>query len=311
MKTIAIFLAIAFSASAWAAEPADSMPRRPQAAGSRFTVNADLSVRPGGDYYITKDDETVEQGSTGSFTKASVRASYAVYTKGTTRITTALRYAHLHQHFRSDERLVDYGFATAAHHQFAANVMGMTRQQLWGKPLVLVGMASVDFSQYGYERWTAMATAMLMLKQTRQTQFGIGLLGMVNTFSKIPVFAIFTYRHVFSPQWTLNLTLPKFQMEYRPSKADMIALGAGIDADSYYIRPGSEDLPENVRYSRSNINIGPTYEHRFAGGFTLTAEAGAQVIMTDRIYRHSSSQELATMHEKAQPYCRISLQKGF
>lgn len=310
-RHIFIILLLLVAATAMADEPKDSIRTRPQPQSSRFSVNAELSVRTGGDYHITKNDATVEQGQAGSFTKASVRASYAVYAKGTTRVNASLRYSHLHQHFNNTFQSLDYGFSTAAHHQFGGTVMAMSRQQLWHRPLVLMGMASCDFSQYGYERWTLMGTAVLMLRQTRQTQFGVGLLGMVNTFSRIPVFAIVTYRHTFSPQWTLNLTLPRLQMEYRPARADLLSLGASIDADSYYLRTNDESLPQDVRYSRTNINLGPAYEHRFQGGFTLSAEAGVQVVMTNRIYRHSSSHVLATMHEGAAPYCRIVLAQRF
>ena len=299
------------TATAFADEPKDTVRASLPTLSSRLSVNAELSARTGGDYHITKDDATVEQGSAGSFTKASLRASYAVYAKGTTRINTSLRYNHLHQHFNSNSQTLDYGFFTAAHHQFAGSVMGMGRMQLWHRPLVLMGMATCDFSQYGYERWSLMGTAVLMLKQTRQTQFGVGLLGMVNTFSRIPVFAIVTYRHTFSPQWTLNLTLPRFQMEYRPVRSDQLSIGASIDADSYYLHTTSANLPKDVRYSRTNINMGPAYEHRFRGGFILSAEAGVQVVMTNRIYRHNSSHVLATMHEKAAPNYHIVLAQRF
>jgi hypothetical protein len=307
----ALFVAFNMATSALAVEPADSARARLQTNQSRLTLSADLTARPGGNYHITKDDKTVEQGSTDAFTKASLGVSYHIYSKGFSRLTASLRYNHLHQHFNSDNRLMDYGFTSSAHHQFAGNIMGMTYLRLWGKPLMVMGTVGCDFSQYGYERWSAIGTAMLMLKQTRQTQFGVGLIGLVNTFSKIPVFPMITYRHTFNPQWTLNLTLPKFQMEYHPSDKDMISLGAGIDADSYYIRPGVDELPDHVRYSRSNINVGPTYEHRFACGLTFSAEAGVQLVMTNRIYRHDSSRELATMHEKAAPFCHISLQQRF
>jgi hypothetical protein len=278
---------------------------------NKLSIQADLALRPGTDYHITKDGTTVEQGHTDAFTKAGFRVSVPFYTKGTTLFMASVRYTHVHQRFNPNMRTINYGFIHSAHHLFAGNVTGMSRLQLWGKPLMLVGIASADFSQYGYERWTMMGTAMLMLKQTRETQFGVGLVGLVNTFSKIPVFPMLTYRHMFNPQWTLNLVVPKFQVEYTPTKSDTFTFGASIDTDHYYIRPQSEGLPNHVRYTRSNINVGPGYAHKFPSHFTLTAEAGAQFVMTNRVYKKGSNHVLATMHEKNTPYCRITLQKGF
>lgn len=278
---------------------------------NKLNIQADLSLRPGSDYHITKDGTRVEEGHSDLFTKAGFHVSAPFYAKGATRFMASVRYTHIHQPYNPDMRAVNYGFVNAAHHQFAGNVTGMTRLQLWGKPLMLVGIAGADFSQYGYERWTLMGTAILMLKQTRKTQFGVGLVGLVNTFSRIPVFPMLTYRHMFNPQWTLNLVVPKFQMEYTPTKSDTFTFGASIDTDHYYIRPESEGLPKNVRYTRSNINVGPGYAHKFPANFTLTAEAGAQFVMTNRVYKKGSNHVLATMHEKTAPYCRIVLQKGF
>lgn len=278
---------------------------------NKLNIKADMALRTGTDYHITKDGTAVEEGHTEAFTKAGFQVSVPFYAKGTTILMASARYSHIHQRFTPDMRTINYGFIHSAHHQFAGTITGMSRLQLWGKPLILAGIVSADFSQYGYERWTLMGTAMLMLKQTRETQFGVGMVGLVNTFSKIPVFPMLTYRHMFSPQWTLNLVVPKFQLEYTLTKSDTFSFGASIDTDHYYIRPESEGLPSHVRYTRSNINVGPGYEHRFPSHFTLTAEAGAQFVMTNRVYKKGSNHVLATMHEKTAPYCRVTLQKGF
>lgn len=309
-KVLVVWL-MALLCTAWvkAAEPADSV-RQVRTAGAlpktALSLSADLTMHPGGDYRVEQGEEDVEEGSSGLYSKASIRASVPLYQRGRSFLSSSLRYSHIHQHFTPDSRLLDYGFGETTHHIFSANLMGMTRLKLGRKSLMLMGMALGECSQYGFERWMAMGTAMVMLKETRRTQFGIGLLGMVNTFSKIPVFPFFTYRHTWNERWMLNLVLPTLQVRYTHSRSDAFALGMSIDADHFFIHPQTEGLPDRVRYSRCVQNFGPTYEHRFPHGLTFTADAGISLIMTNRINKSGGSQKLADMHEKAAPYCRIA-----
>lgn len=302
-----------FSVTIWATSPTDTVRtmRTTTMPKSRFSLGAELSVRSGGDYRVEQDGESVEKGKSDFYTKATIRASLPVYQKDRTFVSTSLKYSHIHQHFTPESQQLDYGFGATAHHIFSANVMGMGRMRLWNKSLILMGMASGECSQYGFERWMAMGTAVVMLKETQQTQFGIGLLGMLNTFSKIPVFPFFTYRHTFNKQWLLNLTPPTMQARYSFSRTDALSLGMAIDADHYFIHPDTEGLPDRVRYNRCVMNFSPTYEHRFPTGLTFTADIGLSVLMTNRISKSGGSQQIADMHEKAALYCRIGIQQRF
>ena len=47
----------------------------------------------------------------------------------------------------------DYGMGQASHHNFGVGLSGMGRLRLWGKTLMLTGMANAEWSQYGFERW--------------------------------------------------------------------------------------------------------------------------------------------------------------
>lgn len=285
--------------------------QRPMPMNPRWTFGADFSIRPGGNYDIKKDGEMVECGTTGAFSKAGLRASYAIVSKGATRVQVNARYTHIYQAFDSQTKTVDYGLQEHSHHYMTGGLMGMTRLKLWDKSLMVMALVNADFSNHGYERWSAMGTAMLMLKQSRETQLGVGFICLINTFSRVPIFPFATYRHQFDAYWTLNLNLPRFQMEYRPNKSILWSLGAGIDADSYYLRTAGDNLPGKVRYSRTNINMGPGFEYTLPGHLKLIADAGVQVVMTNRICNSGSSRRLATIHEKAAPYLHIGIQKQF
>ncbi|MBQ8672765.1 MAG: hypothetical protein IJ511_01715 [Bacteroides sp.] len=296
-----------------AAEPVDSLQTTHKSASTprHLSLSAELAMRPGGDYRVEQEGESVELGRNDLYTKASVRASMPIYQNGSTLISSSLRYTHIHQHFNPEVQLLDYGFGATAHHIFAANIMGMGKVKLGRKSLMLMGMVSGECSQYGLERWTAIGTAVLMLKETRRTQFGIGVLGMVNTLSKIPVFPFFTYRHTFNEQWMVNLVLPNLQVRYTLSPSDFISLGMSIDADHYFIHPNTKGLPDRVRYSRCVQNFGPIFEHRFASGLSLTVDMGLSMLMADRVHKSGGSTKIAEVHEKAVPYGKVTIQKRF
>lgn len=313
MKEIIIILLFGFlgiSSKLSATTLADSL-RATKPSQTKLTLAAELSLRPGGDYEVEKDGEIIEWGESDFYSKASVRASMPLYQRGRTMVNASIRYSHIHQHFKPKTQLLDYGFGATAHHIFSANVMGMGRVRLGRKSLMLMGMVNGECSQYGFERWMAMGTAVVMLKETRRTQFGIGLLGMVNTFSRIPVFPFFTYRHTINNRWLLNFVLPNMQVCYTPSRTDVLSLGISIDVDHFFLRPKTDGLPDRVRYSRSVQNFGITYEHRFASSLSVTADLGLSLLMTDRINRSGSSSKIAEVEEKTSSYFKLGLQKKF
>lgn len=209
MIVFVVLLFVVVSMPSVAQESIDKSNGVRQMKTPRLSINADFSVRPGGYYYVTKDDAIIESGNSGAFSKASVKASYAFLSKGATRLSVNAGYSHLRQEYDGIVKTVDHGLQKKSHHYMSCGLMGMTRLKLWNKPLMVVAFLNTDLSENGYERWSAMGTAMLMLKQTRDTQLGVGVVGLIHMFSKIPIILMASYRHVFNPHWTINLTLPR------------------------------------------------------------------------------------------------------
>ena len=290
---------------------ADSLRRAAAMEAMRPSISCEMSARTGGDYDVRRDQQLMEEGSTGICTKAGVRAFSPVAGGKWGLVSASLRYDYIHQSHDQQMVVRDLGFGEQSHHLFGGNLMANVRTRLWGRPLVLVGTVGCEFSQRGYERWSAMGTAMLMLRQNSSTQLGVGLLCLVNTFSRFPVFPFFTYRHTFSPQWTLNLTLPRYHIAYTPSQSDKWSFGVGLDTGHFYLSPSDAGLPGHVRYSRLAGNIGPAFEHRFSRHLTVSAETGVSVIFSDRIREHNSSKELATVGEAPSAYFKIGLTQRF
>lgn len=320
MNRFYIFLlSMVFTAEVVAEEATDSVQQTTETTqtttaqttkSSGLVLNADFGMRPGSDYHIRRRAEEVERGSTHPMTKATIRASYPIFKKGYSKVEVGGSYAYYHQEFDgAEKRLVDYGFDDHSHHSMSLNLKGTTYLRLFGKPLMLQLMGRTDFSQYGFERWSMNVNTMLMLIHSKETTLGVGLMGMIHSSARIPVLPLISFRHVFNPQWTINLTMPRFQMEYRPTQSDMLSVGCSLDGDSYYMEPGDETLPKRVNHVRTLVGIGPGYEHQFSFGMTLKAEAGAQWIVTDRLYKNNTNSVVGRVHEKLLPYFRIGIQQ--
>lgn len=286
-------------------------PDQQQMEKRRLTLKAEMTARAGGDYHLTQDGQTIESGNSSAYLRAGVGASYPVLLGRAGNLSASLGYSHTHQRFDADEMTTDYGMGEASHHNFGVGLSGMGRLRLWGKTLMLTGVANAEWSQYGFERWMAMGMATYMLRETRDTQFGVGFIYLVNTFLDIPVFPTFMYRHTFNRQWSVNIMIPGANVCYAPTPNDVFTLGGVISADHYFIRPKSTGLPNRVRFNRGLVNVGPTYEHRFSQGFVLKAEVGASIPFSNHISESGSSTNLADVSEKVMPYVTVGISKSF
>lgn len=193
------------------------------------------------------------------------------------------------------------------HHRVKAAMNVMYRTKLWDKTLIGFVNIGEDFSQWGGERFSGFGAAVLMLKATHETQFGIGALVLLNTTSKIPFFIAPMYRHVFSPKWTLNLNYPFFGMQYTPSQKQNLAVGFTIDTDYYWVHPDNEDLPKTAFFRRSLLKTGLNYNYKIAKGLTFTAQTGWEYTMAGGLYTANGRHQLMKMNHPNGVYAHIGI----
>lgn len=193
------------------------------------------------------------------------------------------------------------------HHSFRGNANVMYRSTLWNKPLVIFGNIGIDASQWGVERLSGMGAALLMLKTTRETQLGVGPLLMLNTTSRIPFLFVATYRHVYSPQWTLNLNYPFFGMQYTPNEKHTIAGGFAFDTDYYWVRPANDELPRTVFFRRSLFRTGINYDMHISPTLTFNAQTGWEYTMAGGLYTASGRHLIYDLNHPNGPYAHISI----
>ena len=154
---------------------------------------------------------------------------------------------------------------------------------LFGKPLALLAIGNAEWSNHCFGRVSGLVGGVYLLKLTSETQFGIGMLGMINTSSKIPVFPVFIYRHRFDSKLAINIYGGLFGLEYRVDENNMLTLGADLDVRSFYFRPHVDGWPDKCRFTMTSLRPALKFKHRFFGNFYGEAQAGVSFKISGRV----------------------------
>lgn len=186
-------------------------------------------------------------------------------------------------------------------------ITATTNALLFGKPVMALGMLNSEWGKGGFNRISVTIMAMFMLRANRDTQFGIGVLGMINTTSKVPVFPVFVYRHRFNKMWLLNLYGGMFGVDYTPTQNDLISIGADIDVKSFYFRPSVNDLPKTCRYTQTKFRPMLKYRRRLIPNLYFDVQGGYAINMNSRVNGVNGTKEYIEISQKPHPFLQISM----
>lgn len=186
-------------------------------------------------------------------------------------------------------------------------VTATANTRLYGKPLIGLGMVNSEWGRGGFNRVSAALMAMLMLRVNKDTQFGVGVIGMINTTSKVPAFPVFVYRRRFNEKWLLNLYGGMFGVDYTPTANDLISIGADIDVKAFYFRPSVEELPKTCRYTQTNFRPMLKYRRKLITNLYFDLQCGYAVNMNTRINGVNGTKEYIEINQKPHPFIQASV----
>lgn len=188
--------------------------------------------------------------------------------------------------------------------------LGLTatmRAKLFGRQFIGMCIVASEWSVGGFNRLSAVAMGLAMLWSSRNTQFGVGPLMMVNTTSKMPVFLVFMYRHRFNGKWTVNLYGGMFGIEFAPLQNNLFVIGADIDAKSFYFKPGAEGLPKTCRYTQTNFRPMIKYRYKLGANFYFDVQGGVSLGMSGRVTGVNGTKEYIKINQKCSPFLQASV----
>lgn len=240
----------------------------------------------------------------------SARVSYEFIKKRHITLSGNLRYNSVSTNFsKSDIGNVLDPEEINLNGRHAMGSIGLTATAntiLFGKPLIGLGMINSEWGKGGFNRISATIMAILMIRANNTTQFGIGVLGLINTTSKVPVFPVFMYRHKFNEQWRLNIYGGMFGMEYTPTKNDLVSIGADIDVKSFYFKQPLNELPRTCRYTQTNFRPMMKYRRKIIPNLYLDAQAGYSINMSTRINGVNGTKEYIKISQNPHPFVLLS-----
>lgn len=193
------------------------------------------------------------------------------------------------------------------HHVYQVGINSMVTSHLWGKPLMAFAMLRTDFSKHGFGRIDAMGAAMLMLTATRETQFGVGPVLLVNTASKWPIFPMFIYRRQFSRELALGLFGGICTLDYTPTRADCLSVGFDVDARTFYFSPNTDDLPDVCRYTKTLFRPMARYRRRLTKQITAEVECGVELKMSSKVYGRSGTRDYLETDSPASAFGLVTI----
>ncbi|MCJ7932352.1 MAG: DUF6268 family outer membrane beta-barrel protein [Chryseobacterium sp.] len=158
--------------------------------------------------------------------------------------------------------------------------------KLLGKTSIYSASLSTDGSDEHFERIRGMVTASLILKANSKTKMMLGLAGIIDPSSQIPILPIFTYENRFSNGWVLDVLLPKkILVRKNISNNGRVSIGTEMDNTSYYIYHNNN----TYEFRQIDLNSGAIYEHNLGGNLMGTFKAGIKTVLNTRVFNKEES----------------------
>lgn len=166
---------------------------------------------------------------------------------------------------------------------YEGTLTGTYRTKLAGKPLILIASAFGDGWNKGFEKAQGMFSAIMLLKQSPKSSLSVGLYGMT-LYEKIPIFPIITYSHQFTPNWSIDLTLPSRSYVRYQLNNHRFSAGAALESEHFYMKSGMENVPEVSFFNKTIIKPELVYEYIINKHFYLIARGGGSALVNGGLY---------------------------
>lgn len=276
-----------------------------------INIRVNSGFTTGGDYEIKGNENIVCEGemSHAYATSLDVTVPVMKIKKGT--LSLGGHYNYVHQEYTP--RVSAFGESVRFndnHHTWGANVSYNFRSTLWNRALIGYARFGAECSQYGVERFSGFAAAMMFIKRTETSSFSAGAVLLLNSVSRWPLFPFVTYWRKFNDKWELNVFMPQCHVQYNVSKKSKLKFGSTIGGEHYYIRPKHSALPSTCMYSRSFVRPELVFEHWLSPLMRCSVRCGAVVYMNGRFVSDSGSRRYAELEHDPAPFVQLSFAYG-
>lgn len=292
--------------------------RAGQAIVERFpytrTINLEYEYLTPIDYRTkTHDKQLIEKGSLKNQNRIKLNLNIPFYKIKKWTFTASLRYRYNYFDMRDvKDAQPQYNSFTYDHTQEAntynVGINSTYISRILGRPLIYNMSVIADMSQNGFERFTGMGIASVLLKKDKKVAFTAGLIVLIDPMIHYPVLPIIGLEYKLTNTWLLSLAMPQYAYLRKTfSKNSRLSFGTNITSDTYYLKYG--DSRYSYRYNKAEIRTGFVYEHYIYDKLILTGRAGMLNALKGTLNRRSDSYNKYIMesHQNAGFYFNIGL----
>lgn len=193
------------------------------------------------------------------------------------------------------------------HHHYGGAVSATYSTQLFGKPFIVAASVTGNFSQYGYENFSTMGTAMFTITRNRSTYLALGALCLVGTSVSWPLYPMIIYTHRFNDRWSVNCFETNNYLNYHVSPKLRCALGMEIVTDKIYLRPDRKDMPRKTEISELSERFGLFADYQATKDLALNFGMGATVPFYMRLRESGYNKTYMRMYDHVKPFVKLQL----
>lgn len=194
-----------------------------------------------------------------------------------------------------------------AHHHFGGAVTGTYNTTWLGKPFTLMAMVTGNFSQYGYENFSTMGTALFTITRNRNTYLALGALWLVGTSVRWPLYPMIIYNHRFNDRWSVSCMETNNYLYYHANPKLRYALGMEIVTEKIFLRPEKEGLPKKAEISELSERFGLFADLQATQELSLNMGLGINVPFYNRLRESGYNKTYMRMYDHVKPFVKLQL----
>jgi len=162
-------------------------------------------------------------------------------------------------------------------------IVATYKRKLFGKPFILNTNLSGDGWNNGFEEISATFSAIMILKRSPITNFGIGVYAMT-LYNEVPALPIISYWHKFNSHLSIDIAIPsRTYLRYNYNN-HRLSVGARLESEQFYFKPDLDYLPKTSFFSKMTFKPEVVYEYIIDEHFYLIARAGVSAVIRGGIY---------------------------
>lgn len=195
----------------------------------------------------------------------------------------------------------------STHHHYGGGFTAAYNTRWLGKPFTMMAMVTGNFSQYGYENFSAMLGAVFTITRNRTTYLALGGICLLGTSVRWPLYPLIIYNHSFNDRWSISCLETNNYLYYRVSPKLRCAVGMELVTDKVFMRLDKPDLPRKAEISQLSERFGVFADLQASQELSFNFGLGAIVPFYARLRESGHNKTYMLMYDHVKPFVKLQM----